>query len=209
MAFIENGTNNPQWLDDDYVAFRDDTTPVRPNPYNPDEWLRQMSLFSATRHAGVSADTLLDTASEHFKQLEDLGVSIPRQEHFISDESFYRTGRPVKMGPTLYSVTEHIEGKRLDKPKDPEDLLVLGSFRKTIQKYTHWAETTAQPLALFDIGKMSQYILGKAAQDSEPKVYLVDVEPYMIPPRPDAALWQNQKNDLRRWENAAQLMRTV
>lgn len=117
---------------------------------------------------------LLRNKTIQFKKIIDnLGIHMAKTDYVIGES--VGTG-----GPTIFGVTEKIEGENLEKVKkldtetaekiDDIYAKIIGAFIDSFLK----EEQGWQDL------KIEQFVYGKTQEDKKPDVYLVDVDPIFI-----------------------------
>jgi hypothetical protein len=149
------------------------------NPFDPTQWIRQWHLEFDLEDQGLTAHKMLRTGERELKLFAKLGgAALPQREHYIANPGF--DGAPE---PTLYSVTEHINGFDLsgaETTDHPRLLVALHGLADALAAYYDGAKAAPGRYILSDIAPLRNYTFGWVGDECrEPRIYLHDVQPYL------------------------------
>lgn len=183
--------NAEQWLRDAYEVYGYDAwadvgvvdrtlmeDKIERNPYNPDQWLRQLYIEVHSDYVGLSPEGLLAEGDRHLAKFAEIGgIALPEEKRYITKPSFEQVEAAA-----VYSVTRHIEGEVLGTPaNNPDEYTALHGIANAVTGYYEWAAATNERLVLSDIVRPCQYIYGQGLEDHKPKLYLIDTETHVAP----------------------------
>ena len=119
------------------------------------------------------AECLREKAIEFKKIIGDLGIRMAKTDYVIGES-------PATGDPTIFGVTEKIEGENLEEIKalDVETAEKIDEiYAKSIGAFVD--SFLKNEVAWQDL-KLGQFVYGKTKEDEKPDVYLVDVDPTFI-----------------------------
>lgn len=133
---------------------------------------------SAVRHQPWTPEVFREAKMEFDKLRKDYGVNVVQVDEVIGKNEYGR----VKM----FLIVDDIEGVRLDEVHETpsfsdKTVAETDSFLTGVLSYLFDAYRSKK-LFLSDLGELNQYVYGHKAGESQDKIYLVDVEPYLSKP---------------------------
>ena len=128
--------------------------------------------FPLRDYIGLPPRETMQTAMEHYRKLEELGVP-------VASSTFYLT-KPDHSKARVYIATEHIEGTAATELlKSPEGRLKLRELARPLMRYCTFIDT--QSYYLWDLSPLEQYTLEHEPDQPiiEGQFKLTDPDPIM------------------------------